>query len=438
MNHSNIGYRILCASIVVAFTAIPGLAAAGPKEDALASMDTLSQQILDAKAQGQDASAAIAELNAISAGLGGDRPNNSVASNGPVIRGAVMTPPNCTVSTTNGTSADTPIGIVDLSTISSNLSIAGAPTFTHHVEATLTINHTFASDLDITLTSPSGTVITLTTDNGGGNDDVFAPVTFTDLAGASVTDATYANLVSIGAVVPESAMDAVRGEDPNGTWVLNVGDDAGGDTGTLQSWSLTVVSGDIAPTDTVSSFTSTDVPLAIVDLTVGNSTLTIGGADAFTCAVQLNTNITHTFASDLDIFLMSPSTTTTITTDNGGGNDDVFNGTQWFDAAGSPATDFTYANLVTATPLVPEGAMGAFTGGDPNGTWTLMVGDDAGGDTGSLNGWSLDVTTCSCGATGPVAPTIDLPSGSLWSRLLLAMLALGAGGLMLSRRQKRF
>ncbi|MBX3697494.1 MAG: proprotein convertase P-domain-containing protein [Dokdonella sp.] len=438
MSRSKFLSRFPCVLMVATLAALPCLAVAGPKEDALASMQALAEQIREAKASGQDPAAAIAQLDAISASLGGDRPASGVSGNGPVVRGAVMTPPNCTVTTTNGSSTDTPIAIVDNATAVSNLSIAGAPTFTHYVEATLTINHTFAADLDITLTSPSGTVITLTTDNGAGNDDVFAPVTFTDLAGVPVTDATYTNLVSIGAVIPESAMAAVRGEDPNGTWVLSVGDDATGDTGTLQSWSLTIISGDVAPTDTVSSFSSTNVPVAIVDNTVANSTLSVSGADAFTCAVQLNTNITHTFAADLEVFLMSPAaTTTTITTDNGAGNDDVFNGTQWYDKAGSPATDFAYTNLVTATPLVPEGAMGAFTGGDPNGTWTLMVGDDAAGDTGSLSAWSLDVTTCSCAVTGPPPVAVTVPSGSLWSSLLLIGLALGVGMIVLRRRLRR-
>jgi hypothetical protein len=81
--------------------------------------------------------------------------------------------------------------------------------------------------------------------------------------------------------------------------------------------------------------------------------------------------------------------------------------------------------------------MGAFTGTDPNGTWSLMIGDDAGGDTGSLNAWSVDVTTCSCAAGTPLGPVAELPSGSLWSRLLLILLALGLGTLALSRRFRR-
>ena len=59
-------------------------------------------------------------------------------------------------------------------------------------------------------------------------------------------------------------------------------------------------------------------------------------------------------------------------------------------------TDHAYVNLTTATPLVPEEAMAAFIGEDPNGTWTLTISDDLAGDGGSLDGWSLDIETFSC------------------------------------------
>ena len=59
-------------------------------------------------------------------------------------------------------------------------------------------------------------------------------------------------------------------------------------------------------------------------------------------------------------------------------------------------TDQAYVNLTTATPLVPEEAMAAFIGEDPNGTWTLTISDDLAGDGGSLDSWSLDIQTFTC------------------------------------------
>jgi len=68
----------------------------------------------------------------------------------------------------------------------------------------------------------------------------------------------------------------------------------------------------------------------------------------------------------------------------------------WDDDAGIPATDATYVNGTPQAQLVPEEAMAAFIGEDPNGTWTLSITDDAGGDTGTLSQWELLITTTEC------------------------------------------
>ena len=120
------------------------------------------------------------------------------------------------------------------------------------------------------------------------------------------------------------------------------------------------------------------------------------------------TNLAHTFPADLDITITSPAgTVVTLKTDNGVGNDNVFNGTLWDDDA-DPAgqvpyvtniglvTDHPYANLAVASPLVPEEALAAFIGEDPNGTWTVTISDDLAEDGGSLDSWTLNITTITC------------------------------------------
>ncbi|MEO6710601.1 MAG: proprotein convertase P-domain-containing protein, partial [Planctomycetota bacterium] len=44
--------------------------------------------------------------------------------------------------------------------------------------------------------------------------------------------------------------------------------------------------------------------------------------------------------------------------------------------------------------LSPESAFDNFLGQDPNGTWTLTIVDDLGGDYGSLNRWDLSIRAC--------------------------------------------
>jgi uncharacterized repeat protein (TIGR01451 family) len=347
----------------------------------------------------------LARLAQLSAALGGDLPVASGASTSRAPQGAPTEPPNCTAATTVGNSTG-PVAIADVAASTSTLTVAGANTFAFRVSVTTNITHTFAADMDITVQSPAGTVVTLTTDNGAGNDNVFNGTIWTDLGSTPATDFVYANLVPATVLGPEEAMAAFYGEDPNGTWTLTVSDDLTGDTGSIDSWSVSVSALDSTPINTTTTVTN-NTPVPIVDVATSTSTVSVAGAGTYLCSVTANANITHTFAADMDISLLGSAGGTVVSTDNGAGNDNVFNGTLWDDTA-NPAgqvpytsnngltTDQTYANLVTATPLVPEGAFGTFSGINPNGTWTLQVVDDLTGDTGSIDAWTLNVTTCEC------------------------------------------
>ena len=175
--------------------------------------------------------------------------------------------------------------------------------------------------------------------------------------------------------------------------------------GNLNSWSLDVFTLPVAPIESTVT-ASNAVPTAIpTGPGVVTSTILVAGAGTSLTDLDLTAAITHTFAADMDITLQSPAgTIVTLSTDNGAGNDNVFNGTLWDDDANPSGqvpyttnngvtTDHAYVNLTTATPLASEEAMSAFMGQDPNGTWTITISDDLAGDGGSLDSWSLDVTT---------------------------------------------
>ena len=323
----------------------------------------------------------------------------------------------CTPQTFTNT---TPLGIpTGPAVVTSTLTVTGAGPVLADVNLTTFITHTFAADLDITITSPAGTVVTLTTDNGAGNDNVFNGTVWDDDANPAgqvpyvtnnglVTDHAYANLTVASPLVPEEVLAAFIGEDPNGTWTVTISDDLAGDGGSLDSWTLNLCTLPAAPAGTTTSFTN-NTPVGIpTGPAVVTSTLIVTGAGAQIGKVTLLTNLTHTFAADLDITITSPAgTVVTLTTDNGAGNDNVFNGTLWDDDA-NPAgqvpyvtnsglvTDHPYVNLTVASPLVPEEALAAFIGEDPNGTWTVTISDDLAGDGGSLDSWTLNITTITC------------------------------------------
>lgn len=338
----------------------------------------------------------------------------------PAITPCSQTP--VTASFTNNTPVPIPTVIAQ---VSSTITVAGAPSVLTDLNLTTFITHTFCGDIDMTLTSPNGTIVTITTDNGGGNDNVFNGTIWDDdadpgntapFAAATnaafnwVVDNTYTNLVSEPTLVPEEAMAAFIGQDPNGVWTLTLNDDAGADGGSINSWTLDITGVALPYFQDLNNFTN-NTPQAIpTGPGVITSTINVAGVGTSLTDINMTTFITHTNCADLDITLTSPAgTVMTLTSDNGGTLDNVFNGTVWDDSAdpgglsslatpnanSNIVTDRTYTNLVTAPTLVPEEAFGAFYGEDPNGIWTLTVSDDLAANGGSLDSWTLHLYTCS-------------------------------------------
>jgi subtilisin-like proprotein convertase family protein len=400
------------------------------KEEMSARLNELDEMIGRLKAQladspksrslSDDLQAAIAEYDSLSASMGGDRASATSSRKrrpAAVTGGGGPTPPTGCAPTVTTSTNNTPVAVpTGPAVVSSTLNVAGAGPYLWDVNLTTFLPHTFAADLDITIASPAGTVVTLTTDNGAGNDNVFNGTVWDDDAADTATDHIYANLVLASPLIPEEAMGAFVGEDPNGTWTITISDDLAGDGGSLDSWTLELTTFPLAPSPTTTSFTNS-TPLPIVDVATSTSMVTVSGVGTSLCELTLMTNLQHTFAADLDITLMSPAgTVVTLTTDNGAGNDNVFDGTLWDDNANPAgqvpyvtnnglATDHAYVNNTLASPLVPEGAMAAFQGEDPNGTWTISIVDDLAGDTGTLSTWTLNVTTCICAGCTLTCPS---------------------------------
>ena len=102
---------------------------------------------------------------------------------------------------------------------------------------TMSLSHTWDSDLRVTLIGPDGTQITLVNRRGGSGDN-FA-TTFNDEAATSIVS----GLAPFnGSYRPEQALSAFDGKNARGTWQLVVDDLATFDTGRINSWSLTVQS----------------------------------------------------------------------------------------------------------------------------------------------------------------------------------------------------
>ncbi len=158
--------------------------------------------------------------------LGGD----SDTSNDEVS--VVITNSSCN-SETNSTSM--PIG-PDGGTVTTSVVNFAADDVIYDVNVTINLNHTYDGDLDIYLEGPDGTRVELSTDNGGTGEN-FIDTVFDDDAATSIETGTAP---FTGSFQPEGSLADFDGMSSMGDWTLEITDDAGGDGGTLNSWSLEI------------------------------------------------------------------------------------------------------------------------------------------------------------------------------------------------------
>ncbi len=309
--------------------------------------------------------------------------------------------------------------IQDQGTTTSTIVVSAAGPYLSDLNLSTGIRHTFPADLDVTLRSPAGTVVTITSDNGGGHPNVFDGSLWDDQAGqgwsprrAPVTDATFLDNRVADPLVPEEALGAFVGENPNGTWTLTVSDDAPADTGILDWWSLGIRSLPVVVSGSNYAFTNSTAVIVPSTASAVTSKIVVSGARGPVGRVRAVTFLRHARPSDLSIFLTSPrGAPVALTTGNGGNAVDAFYGTTWDDRADPgndvpfPANSFLASHLVTdsvyvaRTPkprLVPEEAMSAWAGIAPNGEWTLSVIDHEAGVGGTLESWRLEIDTFDC------------------------------------------
>lgn len=135
------------------------------------------------------------------------------------------------------TATDTPIAISASGTNTYTSTINVAPNLAiTDVNVTINITHTWDEDLDIRLTSPAGTVIELSTDNGGQGDN-YTNTVFDQQATTLVTAGTAP---FTGSFVPEGNLSNLNGQLSGGNWILTVADDANLDGGSITGFTLNI------------------------------------------------------------------------------------------------------------------------------------------------------------------------------------------------------
>lgn len=140
-----------------------------------------------------------------------------------------------TITYTNSTPAPIP----DVATMTSTINVPagdwGGRDSVRDINVTINLFHTWDSDLTVSLTYPNGTVVPLWAGVGGSSDGF--NVTIDDEAASNINgiSGTYRPQT-----YPTAQLCVFDGEAPAGTYTLTIQDTVGGDSGTLNNWSVTV------------------------------------------------------------------------------------------------------------------------------------------------------------------------------------------------------
>ncbi|HQR08480.1 MAG TPA: proprotein convertase P-domain-containing protein [Gemmatales bacterium] len=177
------------------------------------------------------------------------------------------------------------------------------------------------------------------------------------------------------------------------------------------------------PTSTTTTYSATDLPLGIYDYTTTYSTITVP-SDIAISKLTVQLNISHTYDSDLAIYLISPSGAVVTLANRRGGSGDNYSNTV-FDSTATKAISAGAAPF--SGTFKPETSLTNFNGKDAIGTWELVVQDRAYLDQGTLNSWSLNIQGTAGTGAGPArAATPAAAVGKTASSALASILASSA------------
>lgn len=143
------------------------------------------------------------------------------------------------------------------------------------------------------------------------------------------------------------------------------------------------------------------VPRQIIDNQTTSSPIVVNDLTGNITYARVLVNIEHTWTSDLTIMLNGPNGGSSLFNRSCGSEDNIFinfgdDGIPSFCPLVDNGQNLPFAVIVE--PVIP---LSNIYGTDPNGTWELVVSDNAGGDEGTLLDWQLYFETDFCSSDCP-------------------------------------
>ncbi|WP_396146782.1 beta strand repeat-containing protein [Flavobacterium sp.] len=258
----------------------------------------------------------------------------------------------------------------------------------------------------------SGGTITLTGLN-------FTGATVVQVNGANVSSFVVNSNTSITAVLTSSnTTGLVSVTTPNGTatsatnLVVNSLPVISSTTATPAAVCLGATSQlNVAATSTIAAISQTNATsTSIPDNNPTGVTTTLVVPTTCATAAQVATvsvNITHTFNSDIAIYLVAPNGSEIALSLNNGGSGDNYNATFQTGGAALPTGNSTIVGT-----FAPQAAFSGLTG-DATGTWGLRVVDNVNLDVGTINSWGVTFASTTCPVTYSWSPSGSLNNAAI-------------------------
>lgn len=258
----------------------------------------------------------------------------------------------------------------------------------------VSVHSTYGADVALELEAPTTKRIPLTRGNGLSIQNAFHSVTWDERSSISVSDMTFVSGATYDSLSPEGRLSIFFGDDPNGTWYLNMENmNFSGNDISFYSFSIEfeTIPNIALPSSSLLSQTYTG------PTPIGNNTSLVIpfniNSDRVVCGVVgLEMDITHQRNDDLVLILRSPSGTESILSSYNGGS------------GSNGYSDVIFAEAVTTTAvseatfpedlLSPETGFTRFIGEAAQGQWRLIVQDTDSPNTGSVNSVTLYLRTC--------------------------------------------
>ncbi|NUL81648.1 MAG: S8 family serine peptidase [Armatimonadetes bacterium] len=262
-----------------------------------------------------------------------------------------------------------------------------------------------------------GVVYNITLENTGNAATVNLVATMQGNANVlPITPSQNYGVIGIGSSAIRPFSFALYGNcDQNVTVTLQLQDGAT-DLGTVQ---FTLRLGDLgAPA--VLNYSSGNLSVPLPDLTTTEHTINVADAHAV-AKVRVRVRFNHTFNGDLVVSLVHPDGTAIVLSNRRGGSGDNFGS-----GANNCSGTFTVFDDDAATPISsgsapfagtfrPDQALSGLNGKATNGDWKIRIADVAGGDSGTLFCWQLELTyrtpICCDVALGPRVPWYTIDGG---------------------------